>query len=190
MTTTPELVAGDFRTPVRLRRNRLHGFAGRAHEVLDEIGQPSTWAMTPHERGETIAELLALRSRIEAHLFTVVADADRDDTAAAAGATSTAAWVRAGTGVTGAEASRLVRQSRALESHQPTQAALAAGVIHTEQASVIVAAVDALPAELVDRAPRMPRPICWPWPNTTTPAPSAPSAGTCSRWSPPTRPMR
>ena len=98
MTTTQGLDADDFRTPVPLRRNRLHAFAGRTHEVLDEIGQPSTWAMTPHERGETIAELLALRSRIEAHLFTVVADADRDDVAAAAGATSTANWVRAASG--------------------------------------------------------------------------------------------
>ena len=51
--------------------------------------------MTPHERGETIAELLALRSRIHAHLFAVVADADRDDVAAFAGATTTANWVRA-----------------------------------------------------------------------------------------------
>ena len=153
MTTAPDLDAGDFRTPVPLRRNRLHWFAGRTHEVLDEIGQPATWAMTPHERGETIAELLALRSRIEAHLFTVVADADRDDTAASAGATSTAAWVRAGTGVTGAEATRLVRHARAIESHPPTHTALAQGVINTEQATVIVAAVDALPAEVADRAP-------------------------------------
>ena len=96
MTTTPGLDAGGFRTPVPLRRNRLHWFAGRTHEILDEIGQPSTWAMTPHEHGETIAELLALRSRIEAHLFAVLADADRADVAASAGATSTAAWVRAG----------------------------------------------------------------------------------------------
>ena len=108
--------------------------------------------MTPHEHGETIAELLALRSRIEAHLFAVVADADRADVAASAGATSTAAWVRAGSGVTGAEATRLVRQARAIESHPPTHTALAQGVIHTEQATVIVAAVDALPAEVADHA--------------------------------------
>ncbi len=153
MTTTPDLDAGDFRTPVPLRRNRLHSFAGRTHEVLDEIGQPSTWAMTPHERGETIAELLALRSRIDAHLFAVVADADRDDVAATAGATTTAAWVRAISGITRAEATRLVRQSRAIEPHPPTHTALAEGAIHTEQATVIVAAVDALPTELADRAP-------------------------------------
>ena len=153
MTTTQELDAGGFRTPVSLRGNRLYRFAGRTHEVLDEMGQPSTWAMTPHERGETIAELLALRSRIDAHLFAVVADADRDDVAASAGATTTAGWVRAASGVTGAEAARLVRQTRTMESHQPTHAALAEGVIHTEQATVIVAAVEALPAEVVDRAP-------------------------------------
>ena len=144
---------GGFRTLVPLRRNRLHWFAGRTHEILDEIGQPATWAMTPHEHGETIAELLALRSRIDAHLFAVVADADRADVAASGGATSTAAWVRAGTGVTGAEATRLVRQARAVESHPSTHTALAQGVIHTEQATVIVAAVDALPPEVADHAP-------------------------------------
>ena len=153
MTTTPGLDAGDFRTPVPLRRNRLHSFAGRAHEILDKIGQPSTWAMSAHERGETIAELLALRSRIDAHLYTVVSDADRDDVAASAGATTTAAWVRAGSGVTGAKAARLVRQARAIEPHPATHTALVEGVIHTEQATVIVAAVDALPTEVVDRAP-------------------------------------
>ncbi len=47
-----------FRTPVPLRRNQVHWFAGRTHEVLDELGQLATWAMTPHERGETVAELL------------------------------------------------------------------------------------------------------------------------------------
>ena len=109
--------------------------------------------MTPHEHGETIAELLALRSRIDAHLFAVLADADRGDVAASAGATSTAAWVRAATGVTGAEATRLVRQARTIESHPATHTALAQGEIHTEQATVIVAAVDALPAEVADRAP-------------------------------------
>ena len=153
MTTTPDLDAGDFRTPVPLRRNRLHSFAGRAHEVLDEIGQPSTWAMTAHERGETIAELLALRSRIDAHLYAVVADADHADLATTTGATTTAAWLQAASGITRAEATRLVRQARAIEPHPPTHAALAAGAIHTEQATVIVAAVDALPTEVADHAP-------------------------------------
>ena len=67
--------------------------------------------------------------------------------------------MRAGTGVTGAEATRLVRQARTIESHPPTHTALAQGVIHTEQATVIVAAVDALPPEVADLPPR-PSPTC------------------------------
>jgi hypothetical protein len=152
MTTTQETVMECFRTPVPLRRNRVHWFAGRTHEVLDELGQPATWAMTPHERGETVAELLALRSRIDAQLFAVVADADRADDAASIGATNTAAWVRAASGVSSARATRLVRQSRAVEAHECTHTALAEGAIHTEQAMEIVAAVDRLPSEVSDQA--------------------------------------
>jgi len=140
-----------FRTPVPLRRNRLHWFAGRTHEVLDEIGDPPTWAITLHERGESIAELVALEARIRARVCALVAEADHADVAAQAGATSTAAWVRGATGLTGAETTRLVKQALALEAHPETQQALAVGEIHAEQAAAIVAAVEALPNEVADQ---------------------------------------
>lgn len=124
MTTT---ALEDYRTPVPLRRNRLHHFAGRAHEVLDEIGEVPTWAMTAHERGETLAELMGLQARTQARILMLVADADRADDGAAVGATNTAAYLRAATGITGVEASRLVRQARAIEKHEPTLAAWVRG---------------------------------------------------------------
>jgi hypothetical protein len=151
MTTTQQVDTEWFRTPVPLRRNRLHHFAGRVHEVLDEIGEIPTWAMTAHERGETLAELVALQARTQARILALVADADRADDASGAGATNTAAYLRSATGITGAQASRLVRTARAIEPHQTTFAALAEGVIHPEQAAVIAAAVDALPDEVADQ---------------------------------------
>jgi hypothetical protein len=149
--TTQQVETEWFRTPVPLRRNRLHHFAGRVHEVLDEIGEVPTWAMTAQERGETLAELVALQARTQARILALVADSDRADDAGVAGATNTAAYLRSATGITGAEASRLVRTARAIEPHQDTFAALAEGVIHPEQSAAIVAAVDALPAEVADR---------------------------------------
>jgi hypothetical protein len=151
MTTTQQVDTECSRTPVPLRGNRLHWFAGRTHQVLDELGQPGTWAMTSRALGETVAELVTLRARIDAQLFAVLADADRADVAAEAGAVSTAAWVRGLTGLTGAEASRLVRQAVAVEGHQQTMGALADGSIHTAQAEAIVAAVDGLPEEVADQ---------------------------------------
>ena len=107
--------------------------------------------MTPGERGEAVAELLALRSRIDAQVFTLLADADRAGDAAAAGATNTAGWLRSTTGVTGAEASRLVRRARAVEARPATHTALAQGMVNTEQAVVVVEAVAALPEEVADQ---------------------------------------
>jgi len=66
MTATADTSMECFRTPVPLRRNRLHWFTGRTHEVLDEPGQPASWATTTPERGETVAELVALQARVQA----------------------------------------------------------------------------------------------------------------------------
>ena len=109
--------------------------------------------MTPHEHGETIAELLALRSRTRPTCSRWSPTPTAPTSPPSAGATSTAAWVRASTGVTHAEATRLVRQVPSHRTPSGEHTALAQGVIHTEQATVIVAAVDALPADVVDRGP-------------------------------------
>ena len=141
------------RTPVALRSNRVHHFAGRAHEVLDALGDASTWALTPAERAETVAELEALEDRARARKLALIAEADETSVAADTGCTSTAAWVRAATGVTGTQAHRAVRQARAMQAHPATATALAAGSLRTEQALVITQAVDALPEEVADQKP-------------------------------------
>lgn len=144
---------GRSRTSVPLRRNQLHWFAGRTHEVLDELGDPPTWALTRAEREETLGELLALQARLHHRVLGLVAEADRSGVASEVAAPTTAAWIRSFTAESGAAAARLVKEARALEDHEPTADELAAGWINRDQAREIVAAVDALPDSVADRKP-------------------------------------
>src|SRR5687767_10434193 len=80
-------------TPVADRAHRLHWFAGRLHEVLDEVGSPATWSMTAEEVTETLAELSAGVARLQGLFLGLVADADRTDLASEVGAVNTAALV-------------------------------------------------------------------------------------------------
>src|SRR5215212_1643303 len=98
MTVTGEWGKQRAPTPVGLRGNRLHWYAGRSHEVLDELGEPVVWAMTAAEHAETVADLVELQARVQARLMVVLAEADSADVAAATGAVNTAAWVRQVTG--------------------------------------------------------------------------------------------
>ena len=108
MTTTQ---TPGFSTPVEQRQHRLHHFAGRAHQVLDDIGDPRLWAMTPAEVAESLAELEALRDRLTAFELGLVSVAEGADLAKATGCTNTAAWVRSVTGLTGRTSSGMVREA-------------------------------------------------------------------------------
>src|SRR5262245_35169023 len=126
--------------------------AARMHEVLDDRVSSATWSLSLVERAVEVAEPARARARSQARLYALLAEAARVGLAADAGAASTAGWVRAVTGLTGAESTRLVRQAAIVEAHPETLEALAAGDLHAEQALVIAAAVDALPAEVAHQA--------------------------------------
>lgn len=132
----------------------MHHFVGRAHEVLDDIGDPRLWAMTPTEIAESLAELESLKDRITAHQLALVAESDGADLAKGAGCTNTAAWVRSVTGLTGRTSSGVARQAKVLITHPAVAEALTRGEIRCEQATVIIKAVDALPAEVAHQAIR------------------------------------
>jgi hypothetical protein len=104
-------------TPAADRVHRLHWFAGRLHQVLDEVGSPATWSMTAGEVTETLAELSAGIARLQGLFLGLVADADRTDLAAGEGAVNTAALVGSLTRASGPVASRTVRTARALDAH-------------------------------------------------------------------------
>src|SRR5262245_6398575 len=124
----------------------------RVHQALDDLASSATWSLTVAERSAEVAGLVRLVDRVQARLFALVAEADRVGLAAEAGAASTAGWVRAVTGLTGASSTRLVREAVTVEAHPETLEALARGELRVEQALVIAAAVDALPAEVADHA--------------------------------------
>ena len=92
------------------------------------------------------AQVAELELRVVRHAETVEVGLDQ-------GATSTASWWSHTAKVTRAEAHRLARLAGRLgEVHEPVREALASGVVLVDQAAVIVDAVDALPADLVDAA--------------------------------------
>jgi hypothetical protein len=66
------------------------------------------------------------------------------------GATSTASWMAHQTRTTRSAAHRAARLAKDLDAHPEVDRALAAGELLTDQAAVIVEAVDALPTDLVD----------------------------------------
>ena len=148
MTTQP-IDAEGFRTPVRLRRNRLHWFAGRTHEVLDGLGEPATWALTPGERGETVAELLALRSRMELGWCAGGRGRPGRDAAQVGRPTPRLAAWRGQRDRCGGDAGGAPGTGRWPDT--ATHTALAQGMINTAQAVVVVEAVAALPEEVADQ---------------------------------------
>jgi hypothetical protein len=139
-------------TPVGERANPVHWFAGRLHEVLDEVcaGGARVGTLNVAEAAETVLELARARARIDALLSVALQRADAVDVGADSGATSTAAWFSQATRVPVGRAHWLLRLSRRLGEHPATEAAFLAGAVDADQARVVVEAVEALPAWVED----------------------------------------
>jgi hypothetical protein len=151
------------RTPVDERKNLVHWFAGRVHQVLDDVMGLATAtgeagsvqtpvvcvaSLGPDETAESLVELAEARSRMEGLEASLLTHAESVEVAAVAGATSTAAWVADKTRATRREANRAVRLAKRLSSggFEATAVALLTGEVDKERALVVVDAVDALPA--------------------------------------------
>jgi hypothetical protein len=145
-TTTVSRPEAGVRTPVAERVHRLHRFAGRLHEVLDELGEPSLWSMDESELVETALELHGALPRLAERMLAALAQVDLLHAAAGQGATSTAAWWAEQTRTTRPAAHRQVATAQALLAHEPTRQALAAGRLSDEHARIVTDAVDGLPA--------------------------------------------
>src|SRR4051794_36765571 len=105
------------RTPVADRRHPAHRFAGRLTAALEEVaGAPllSLLSLSPAETTETLRELTTALTRLRALQLAVLAHADTLDLAATTHATSTAAWLRTLTPITGPAAVRDVTLATAL----------------------------------------------------------------------------
>ena len=149
------------RTPVAGRTNRAHCFAGRAHEVLDDLlgadgsAFVSVADLSAAATREAIIELSRLQDRIEAlksklldhgDIVAIGTAPDDDGRPPATPATTTPAWLADAVRAPLSHAKRAVKLAKRLEdAFHVTGRALAAGMIDAEQAHVIVTAVDALP---------------------------------------------
>lgn len=134
--------------PVAPRHPVAEGVA-RLHAELEQLAEVPVWSMGYAELGETLVALTRLRARVEELELRVAARADDREVGESSGAANAAAWWAHHTRMTHAEARRRVRLARSLDGpHERVGEALAAGEMLPEQATVVVAAVDALPDDL------------------------------------------
>ena len=123
-------------------------FVGSLSGALDRLAGTSTWSMTPDEQREALVELARAEARLSELRLRVLVQADRDDVGADSGATSTPAWLAHATRTGRTAAFADLHLARKLDETFPaTKAALAAGVIDVEKASIVTAAVEALTEE-------------------------------------------
>src|SRR3712207_2881381 len=149
-------------TDTTTRSNRVHWFAGRVHEVLDDVtaGGVVVSTLSATETSEAILELTRATRRIEALRLALLSHAERVEVAAESGAASTGAWLaHATTGVHG-QAFATAKLATRLDAglHGPgsahpgwdhdfaaTREAVLAGHLDLQQAQVVVEAVEQLP---------------------------------------------
>jgi hypothetical protein len=136
-------------------RHSLVLFVDALDALLDDAASANAWTMTPGELREVLPRLTRLGSRLAEVELRVLAQADRQSVGDDVGATNTPAWFAHVTGQTVPAADAQVKLA-ALDQdrHQTARDALSAGRLTPTQAGVVLDAVDALPAELVDPALR------------------------------------
>lgn len=110
-------------------------------EVFEELGAAIEGLEVPAE-GEAIAEVLALRDRLEAKIAEAVGTFDVSAGWDLDGATSMTAWLRSAASMTSREAQRLACRARRLRSLPVTAGAYAAGELSGGQVEAIVARLD------------------------------------------------
>jgi hypothetical protein len=115
-------------------------------EALKGVASIEPAFMATVEKQSALVALAEARSQLDA--LTVRVLAASDDVGQAHGLRDAAAWLAAQTRATQREARRDLALGRALEQHPLLGAALVSGEVRTEQARVIVEAVDALPSSV------------------------------------------
>jgi hypothetical protein len=123
----------------------------RIHAELDALVDTGVWSLRPTELATTLPALTRAKARLAELELRVAHHAARAGLGSEVGAADTTAWWATTTHMTKPEAHRLARLADALDAaHEPVRDAMAAGNLLLDQAQVIVDAVDALPANLVD----------------------------------------
>ena len=104
------------------------------------------WKLTDEQLTSDLVEVFRVRASIDELCARFVGAAEDRDLARLAGATSTATWLKNVTGISRAEAHRVVKRSEAMsELVEDTRQAWAAGTITSEAAGTICEAIVKLP---------------------------------------------
>ena len=119
-------------------------FVTQSHADLDDL-DPRLWSMTDRELAQVLPALTRLRQRIAALELAAAHQADTIGLGTEVGAADTAAYWANTTRQTRAGARRRLKLAAALDQHETTHAAMAAGTVAEDQAAVIVKAVEELP---------------------------------------------
>ncbi|MCD9197457.1 HNH endonuclease signature motif containing protein [Aeromicrobium wangtongii] len=112
--------------------------------VRDDLAALEPWALTGGEVREVAVAVVKARTCLDAALSRLAGCADDMGLAKDDGATSTTVWLAGATGISKGEAAKLVGLAR-VSGVQASQAAWAAGDLSTDQAAVIMKAIDSLP---------------------------------------------
>jgi hypothetical protein len=122
----------------------------RIADQLKTLRDAPAWSMSPAETRDALVELSRLEAGLAELQLRVAGHARTVQVEAESGATSTANWWAHATKQTRVSAHRKTKLAAALGSDrfEPVRVALAEGRLQVDQAQVITAAVEALPAHL------------------------------------------
>ena len=135
-------------TAIAQHPHRVTTAVAAVRAELAGVAEASLWSMDATQTGTTLAEVQKVKAQTAELEARLLAHAGTIDLAGQSGATSTANWLAHHTRTTRREAHRLARVATGLETHEPTRAALAQGVVNLEQAEAILRGLDTLPNDL------------------------------------------
>ena len=114
--------------------------------LTDDLAALEPWRLTGSEVREVAVAVQKARTSLDAALSRLAGSADEMGLAKDDGASSTTAWLADLTGIGKGEAAKLVGLAKVTTSStEATRSAWAAGDLSTDQAGVIMKAIDALP---------------------------------------------
>ncbi|MBB6629287.1 DUF222 domain-containing protein [Nocardioides sp. KIGAM211] len=117
-------------------------------ERLSDVAEAPVWSMTPDEAGATLVELTRLSARVAELEARVALHASAVEVGASVGATSTPAWWATQTIQTHRSTAAKLHLAEALGRWHVVRQALSSGALLTEQAQVIMQALDDLPDDI------------------------------------------
>ena len=132
------------------RGHPIRSAAAQIHDILKTVRDAPAWSMSPADAREAMVELTRLEAQITELQLRVAHHGQTVEVEADSGATVDGELVGARHEADPAAAHRKTRLATALGSgaFEPARVALAEGMLLVDQAQVIVAAVEALPADL------------------------------------------